>query len=212
MLLVIGVLSAGIGAGQVWPRARSAAYGGFWAGLLAFFALVLGLHTVTSFGPLPKGFVDLVPPPVGVLIGAGVGALVASLYLGLRADKRVAMPLGWQTFGALGLLYLFLIWPEVREYIGWLAVGTAAASSVAYALLRDQWPRSGGRKESQLTGGIDAGTNMLDSATDDNGTYNTSAEDTGAEHTGAEDTGAEDTGAEDGSAGAHPKNADGTSL
>jgi hypothetical protein len=138
-LLGIGVLTAGVSAGQVWPKARSAAYGGFWAGTLCLFAWILVFRSI----PLWRLPIESPSAPAwAFFVGVITGSLTTFSYIRLRHRKWVALPLGAQAFGSLGLLYTFIGWPLAASAISWLAIGVAITSSVFYALHRDYVPRA----------------------------------------------------------------------
>lgn len=138
-LLVIGFLVAGVSAGQVYPKARAAAYGGFWSGTLATAVVVLALRDVDLWepGPLPWWVA-----PAGVLMGTGLGCTTTLFYIWFRDRPFVALPLFLQAGGSLCLLYLFLVWPGAQGPVGWVALGIAPSAFLFYTLFRDRPPLS----------------------------------------------------------------------
>jgi hypothetical protein len=144
-LMVIGGITALASAGQVRPGARSAAFGGVWAGLLSLVGVVQLVAIFDSPDPTPILRWLWAPALGGGLL---IGATTTAMYLTCRKTWLVAIPLYVQTTGAFGMFYVYLVWPLMHPPLGWVTLGAAASSAGAYAWGRE--PRSRRRKRPTL--------------------------------------------------------------
>jgi hypothetical protein len=145
------MLVAFVGAGRTFPRVRTAAYGGFWAGVLA---AVVWLLAVTGSG-LP-GTGELSGAPfwvcfaVGVAIGLPVGFGLPALFVASRRRRRVGVVLLILSFGTSVFLINALLWPSSRALTTGVTLGTVIASCLAFITPRSAAAHYGQKTERWL--------------------------------------------------------------